>query len=110
MEQLVNICARENGGPSAELAYSVLVIVCTDSSNGLMSDLKKRLKGNSKRLVDLMKKLKATEIGYHRDLLLAIVSGRPSIAAQYMEEFPYNLEDYASHNWSDLFILVHHIV
>ncbi|KAM1057176.1 hypothetical protein ACFX2A_031156 [Malus domestica] len=110
LEQLVNICARENGGPSAELAYSVLVMVCNDSSNGLMSDLKKRLKGNSKRLVDLMKKLKATEIGYHRDLLLAIVSGRPSIAAAYMEEFPYNLEDYASHNWFSVVTLTANLV
>ncbi|BBH01972.1 hypothetical protein Prudu_012398 [Prunus dulcis] len=99
LEQLVNVCGRENGGASAELAYSVLVMVCTDPCNGLMSDLKRRLRGNSKRLVDLMKKLKATEIGYHRDLLLAIVNGRPPIAAAYMVEFPYNLEDCASPTW-----------
>lgn len=109
LEQLVNVCGRENGGASAELAYSVLVMVCTDPCNGLMSDLKRRLRGNSKRLVDLMKKLKATEIGYHRDLLLAIVNGRPPIAAAYMVEFPYNLEDCASPTWSDylyLFIIL----
>ncbi|XP_009352441.2 LOW QUALITY PROTEIN: uncharacterized protein LOC103943806 [Pyrus x bretschneideri] len=110
LEQLVNVCARENGGPSAELAYNVLVMVCTNPSNGLMSDLKKQLKGNSKRLVDLMKKLKATEIGYHRDLLLAIVSGRPSIGATYMEEFPYNLEDYSSPNWFSVVILAANLV
>ena len=110
LEQLVNISGRENGGSAAELAFSVLVLVCTDPCNGLMPDLTRRpspLRGNPKRLLGLMKKLKATETVYHRDLLLAIVSGRPSFGAAYMEEFPYNLEDYASPNWSDFFTLLH---
>lgn len=101
LEQLAHISGRENGGPSSELAYRVLVMVCTDPSNGLMEDSKRHLKGNLKRQMDLMKKLKATEIVYHRDLLLAVVCGRPSLGAAYMEEFPYNLEDYASPNWSE---------
>lgn len=99
LEQLANICGRENGGPSAELAYRVLLMVCIDPSNGLMADSKRHLKGNLKRQMDLMKKLKATEIGYHRDLLLAVVKGRPSLGAAYMEEFPYKLEDYSSPKW-----------
>lgn len=104
LEQLVDISGRENGGSAAELAYNVLVLVCTDPSNGLMPDPSRRpgpLRGNPRRLLGLMKKLRATEIVYHRDLLLAIVCGRPSLAAGYMEEFPYNLEDFASPNWSD---------
>ena len=110
LEQLVEISERENGGYAAELAYRVLLLVCTDPSNGLMPDLTRQpspLRGNPRRLLGLMKKLKATEIVYHRDLLLAIVHGRPFLGGAYMEEFPYNLEDYASAHWSDLFIIVH---
>ncbi|PKI67693.1 uncharacterized protein LOC116192162 isoform X1 [Punica granatum] len=102
LEQLVSISGRENGGLASELAHSILVMVCTHPSNGLMPDLKRstnQLKGNPKRLLGLMKKLRAAEIGYHRDLLLAIVHGKPSFGSAYMEEFPYNIEDHASPNW-----------
>lgn len=102
LEQLISISGRENGSPATELAHKVLLMVCTDPCNGLMPDLKAQphpLKGNSKRLLDLMKKLKATEILHHKDLLLAIVNGRPSLGSLYMDEFPYNLEDHASHTW-----------
>lgn len=102
LEQLVNISGREDGRVAAELAHRVLVIACTDPSNGLMPDLNRHpspLKGNLKRLLDLMKKLKATEVDYHRDLLLAIVKGRPLFGSAYMDEFPYNVEDNASPNW-----------
>lgn len=110
LEQLVGISGKENGGDAAELAHNVLVMVCTDPSNGLMPDLNRHpspLKGNPKRLLGLMKKLKAVNIDYHRDLLLAIVKGRPSFGSAYLEEFPYNLEDYASPSWSDFCIVLH---
>nr|POE84374.1 hypothetical protein CFP56_67229 [Quercus suber] len=99
LEQLVSISGRGNDGPAAELAYHTLVLVCTDPCNGLMQDLKRSpspLRGNPKVLVGLMKRLKATEVSYHRDLLLAIVSGSPFFGSAYMEEFPYNLEDFSS--------------
>ncbi|XWS10328.1 hypothetical protein CRYUN_Cryun39dG0066900 [Craigia yunnanensis] len=102
LEQLVNISGRENGGIAAELAYSVLLMVCTDPYNGLMPDLERQpnpLKGNPKRLLGVMKKLKVTEIGYHRDLLLATLRGRPSLGAAYMDEFPFSVEDHASPTW-----------
>ncbi|GLT56603.1 hypothetical protein SLA2020_296340 [Shorea laevis] len=102
LEQLVKICAKEDSASTSDLAYSVLVMVCTDPCNGLMPDLGRYpnpLKGNPKRLLGVMKKLKATEIGYHKDLLLAILRGRPSLTAAYLNEFPYNLEDHASPNW-----------
>lgn len=102
LEQLVSISGRENGGPAAELAHNVLIMVCTDPSNGLMPDTKRHpnpLRGNPNRLLALMKKLKAAEIGYHRDMLLAILQGRPSFGSAYMDEFPYNLEDHASPTW-----------
>lgn len=102
LDRLINISSSSDGDVSAELAHSVLVAVCTDPSNGLMSDLTRQpspLRGNPKRLLDLMKKLKATEVEYHRDLLLAIVKGRPSLACLYMDEYPYNLEDHASPSW-----------
>lgn len=104
LEQLVSISGREDGSSASELAHRVLVMVCTESCNGLMPDLKSHpypLKGNPKRLLGVMKKLKATEVAYHRDLLLAVVSGRPSFCSAYMDEFPYNLEDHASSNWLD---------
>ncbi|CAK9159648.1 unnamed protein product [Ilex paraguariensis] len=41
LDQLICISGRENGGIAAEIAHSVLVMVCTDSSNGLMPDLKR---------------------------------------------------------------------
>ncbi|KAL6205507.1 hypothetical protein ACLB2K_022766 [Fragaria x ananassa] len=110
LEQLANICGRMNGGPSAELSYRVLLMVCIDPFNGLMADSKRHLKGNLKRQMDLMKKLKATEIGYHRDLLLAVVKGRPSLGAAYMEEFPYKLEDYSSPKWFSVVTLAANLV
>ncbi|XP_019455735.1 PREDICTED: uncharacterized protein LOC109356706 isoform X2 [Lupinus angustifolius] len=102
LEQLVNICGREGGGLAAELAYNILITVCTDPSNGLMPDLKKRpnpLRGNPKRIMGLMKKLRATEVQYHRDLLLAIVNGRHSFGLSYLKEFPYNIENDTSSSW-----------
>ncbi|KAK8989349.1 hypothetical protein V6N11_063781 [Hibiscus sabdariffa] len=102
LEQLVNISGRENGGVAAELAYSVLLMVCTDSSNGLMPALDRKpnpLKGNPTRLLGVMKKLRATEVSYHKDLLLATLRGRPTLGAAYMNEFPYSVEDHASPIW-----------
>ncbi|GMI77626.1 EMBRYO DEFECTIVE 2788 [Hibiscus trionum] len=102
LEQLVNISGRENGGVAAELAYSVLLMVCTDPSNGLMPALDRKpnpLKGNPTRLLGVMKKLRATEVSYHKDLLLATLRGRPTLGAAYMNEFPYSVEDHASPIW-----------
>lgn len=113
LEQLVNISGREDGRVAAELAHRVLVIACTDPSNGLMPDLNRQpnpLKGNLKRLLDLMKKLKATEVDYHRDLLLAIVKGRPLFGSAFMDEFPYNVEDNASPNWLGFLLSALHML
>ncbi|WKA03410.1 hypothetical protein VitviT2T_021519 [Vitis vinifera] len=80
LEQLVSISGREDGGPASELAHRVLVMVCTNLCNGLMPDLKRHpypLRGNPKRFLGLMKKLKATEVAYHRDLLFPFAKGRP---------------------------------
>ena len=110
LEQLVSISGRGNDESAAELAYHTLILVCTDPCNGLMPDLKRSpspLRGNPKRLVGLMKRLKATEVSYHRDLLLAIVSGSPFFGSAYMEEFPYNLEDFSSSTWSVFFKPLH---
>ncbi|KAL9170439.1 hypothetical protein ABFS82_04G145900 [Erythranthe guttata] len=97
LEHLINISGRFGFGAAPELAYNVLVMVCTNPENGLMPDSNRP--GNLKRLVDLMKKLKATEIEYHKSLLLAIAKGRPSFGSAYLDEFPYSLEDLASDNW-----------
>ncbi|KAL7615060.1 hypothetical protein Lser_V15G08570 [Lactuca serriola] len=100
LEQLIDISGRDDGEASTEVAQKVLFMVCTDPSNGLMPDTKASpfpLKGNPTRLLGVMKKLKATEIDFHRDLLLGIVRGRPSFGSAYLDEFPYNLEDHA--NW-----------
>ncbi|KAH0771918.1 hypothetical protein KY290_015899 [Solanum tuberosum] len=102
LEQLASISGRDGGGLAAELAHEVLYMVCTDPSNGLMPDLKrvpKPLRGNPNRLLGLMKKLKAGEIENLRNLLLAIVKGKPSFGSAYLDEFPYSLEDPSSRNW-----------
>lgn len=112
LEQLINISGRDDGGDSAEVAKQVLFAVCTDPSNGLMPDSKALpfpLKGNPTRLLGVMKKLKATEVEFHRDLLLAIVRGRPSFGSAYLDEFPYNLDDHTSwlHSFFTLFLCVY---
>ncbi|MED6212918.1 hypothetical protein PIB30_088095 [Stylosanthes scabra] len=102
LDQLVGVCGRDGGGNAAELAYEVLVMVCIDPVNGLMPDLERRpnpLKGNPKRIMGLMRKLRGTEIQYHRDLLLAIVNTRFSFGLSYLKEFPYNIEDDTSPSW-----------
>nr|XP_043632579.1 uncharacterized protein LOC122603821 isoform X2 [Erigeron canadensis] len=99
LEQLVEISGRDDGGDASEVAKKVLFMVCTDPANGLMPDSKALpfpLKGNLTRLLGVMKKLKATEVEFHKDLLLAIVRGKPSFGSAYLDEFPYNLEDHAS--------------
>lgn len=102
LEQLISISGRGgDDGISVELAHNLLITVCTDPANGLMPDLGRvsnPLKGNRKRLLDLMKKLKATELNYHQDLLLSLVKGRPAFGSAYLDQFPYNLEDLASPN------------
>ncbi|XP_068638772.1 uncharacterized protein [Aristolochia californica] len=107
LEQLSAISGSVTGSIVAEMAHELLVMVCTDPRHGLMPDLRAHLlKGNQKRLLDFMKKLKATEFGNHRELLLAIVSGRPSLCSAYMDEFPYMLEPRASSLWFSCISLV----
>nr|GLL17945.1 uncharacterized protein LOC109190705 isoform X2 [Ipomoea trifida] len=113
LEQLVSISGREDGGEAAELAHSVLLMVCTDPSNGLMPDpdrLPSPLRGNPTRLLGVMKKLRATEFEYHKNILLAIVKGKPSLGAAYLDEFPYNTEDPASPNWFATILLAANVI
>ncbi|CAN6236303.1 unnamed protein product [Urochloa humidicola] len=97
LEQLSLISGNLDAGEAADIAYEVLVMVCTDPKNGLMPGT--NLRGNEKRLLDLMKKLKATEVAHHKSLLLAIVSKRLSLCSAYMNEFPYNIEPRSSPSW-----------
>ncbi|GAA0141611.1 hypothetical protein LIER_02723 [Lithospermum erythrorhizon] len=102
LEQLVSISGREDGGMAAEIAHEVLIMVCTDPANGLMPDLDRQpspLRGNPKRLFDLMKKLKAAEFEHHKELLLALVKGRPLFGSSYLNEFPYYIDDLTRSNW-----------
>ncbi|XP_042000760.1 uncharacterized protein LOC121750309 isoform X2 [Salvia splendens] len=102
LEQLISVSGRGEFVHAAELAHNVLMMVCIDPENGLMPDLNRHpnpLRGNSRRLLSLMKKLKATEVVYHKELLLAIVRGRPLFGSLYLDEFPYSIEDVASDNW-----------
>ncbi|KAI3950333.1 hypothetical protein MKW92_044638 [Papaver armeniacum] len=113
LEQLSSISGNPVDGPSADVAHEVLVMVCTDPQNGLMPDQKgvtNPLKGNRKRLLDLMKKLNAKDNGYHKDLLLEIVNGGPSFGSAYMDELPYNLEPRSSDNWFAAVSLVSDLV
>ncbi|GJU65550.1 hypothetical protein Tco_1247385, partial [Tanacetum coccineum] len=64
-----------------------------DSANRLMPNAKASLKGNVTRLQGVIKKLKAAEIEFHRDLLLGIVYGRPAFGSAYLDDFPYSLDD-----------------
>lgn len=103
LEQLGEVCGRESGGDAVEVAFGVLVRVCTDPCNGLMPDSKMRLSGNTKRVLDFMKKLRVTEVQYHKDLLLAIVEAKGSFGLLYLKEFPYNIENFKSSSWLELF-------
>uniref|UniRef100_A0A0E0DIM3 Nucleolar pre-ribosomal-associated protein 1 N-terminal domain-containing protein n=1 Tax=Oryza meridionalis TaxID=40149 RepID=A0A0E0DIM3_9ORYZ len=97
LEQLSLISGNLDAGEAADIAHEVLVMVCTDPKNGLMPN--SNLRGNQKRLLDLMKKLKATEIVHHKNLLLAIVSKSLSLCSAYMNEFPYSIEPRPSSSW-----------
>ncbi|XP_076947008.1 uncharacterized protein LOC143618794 [Bidens hawaiensis] len=110
LEQLVDISGRGDGD-GAEVAKKVLFMVCTEPANGLMPDPKASsfpLKGNPTRLLGVMKKLKATEIEFHKDLLLAIVRGRPAFGSAYLDEFPYNLDYHTS--WFDAVSLAANLI
>lgn len=106
LEQLISISGKgDDDEISAELAHNLLITVCTDPANGLMPNLgnvSNPLKGNRKRLLDLMKKLEAIEVDYHKNLLLAIVKGRPAFGSVYLDQFPYNVEDLAAPNWLEI--------
>ncbi|GJN26397.1 hypothetical protein PR202_gb14324 [Eleusine coracana subsp. coracana] len=97
LEQLSLISGNLDAGVAADVAHEVLVTVCTDPKNGLMPSM--NLRGNEKRLLDLMKKLKATEITHHRSLLLAIVKKRLSLCSAYINGFPYTIEPRSSLSW-----------
>lgn len=97
LEQLSLISGNLDAGEAADIAHEVLVMVCTDPKNGLMPGA--NLRGNEKRLLDLMKKLKAAEVAHHKSLLLAIVSKNLSLCSAYMNEFPYNMEPRPSPSW-----------
>ncbi|TVU16117.1 hypothetical protein EJB05_39668 [Eragrostis curvula] len=97
LEQLSLISGNQDAGVAADIAHEVLLMVCTDPKNGLMPST--NLRGNEKRLLDLMKKLKPTEVAHHKSLLLAIVSKRLSLCSAYMNEFPYSIEPRPSRSW-----------
>lgn len=97
LEQLICVSGNLEAGMAADIAHEVLVRVCTDPVNGLMPS--STGKGNEKRLFELMKKLKATEAHYHKDLLLAIVKCRLSFCSAYMDDFPYHLEPRPTSLW-----------
>ncbi|KAI0491317.1 hypothetical protein KFK09_025577 [Dendrobium nobile] len=97
LEQLSFISGNPLAGPAANVAHDVLVIVCTNPQNGLMPG--PGLKGNKKRLLDLMKKLKGTEVAHHKQLLLAIVKKEANLCSAYLNEFPYHLEPRSSSSW-----------
>ncbi|XP_024008102.1 uncharacterized protein LOC18994515 [Eutrema salsugineum] len=99
LKQLASISVREDGGIVNELAHDVLLQVCTEPCYGLMPDANRNLGGDPRRLLELMKSLRATEYCYHLDLLLAIVRGRPYFASAFLDEFPYNVENLASPSW-----------
>ncbi|CAN6468946.1 unnamed protein product [Victoria cruziana] len=122
LEQLSDISGNPDAGDAALAAYRTLMIVCTDPSHGLMPESsdnltkpgrladRSTLKGNPGRLLRLMLKLRPLEVAYHKDLLLAIIGGRPSIAASYMESFPYNLEPRPSPHWFSSILLASDLV
>ncbi|KAL2945649.1 hypothetical protein AAZX31_U039300 [Glycine max] len=64
-----------------------------------MPDSRMGLTGNTKRVLDLMKKLRVTEVQYHKDLLLAIVEAKASFGLSYLKEFPYNIDNFKSSSW-----------
>lgn len=97
LEQLSYISCNPEGGVAADVAHQVLMMVCTDHRNGLMPG--PGLRGNEKRLFDLMKKLKATEVAYHKELLLGIVCSKLSLCSAYFDEFPYHLEPRPLPSW-----------
>lgn len=97
LEQLSLLAGNLDSREAADIAHEVLVMVCTDPKNGLMPS--SHLRGNEKRLLDLMKKLKATESVHHKNLLLTVVSKRLSLCSAYMNEFPYNIEPRSSPSW-----------
>ncbi|XP_078175760.1 ribosome 60S biogenesis amino-terminal protein isoform X3 [Carex rostrata] len=108
LEQLSYISGNPEGGVAADVAHQVLMMVCTDHRNGLMPG--PGLRGNEKRLFDLMKKLKATEIAYHKELVLGIVCSRLSLCSAYFDEFPYHLEPRPLLSWVSAISLVADIV
>ncbi|XP_031485004.1 uncharacterized protein LOC116254077 isoform X1 [Nymphaea colorata] len=122
LEQLSDISGNPDGGDAAEAAHRTLMMVCTDPSHGLMPESsdnltkpgrlagRSTLKGNPGRLLRLMLRLRPLEVAYHKDLLLAIVGGRPSIAALYMDSFPYNLEPRPSPHWFSSILLASDLV
>lgn len=97
LEQFSFISGNPLAGPAADIAHDVLVMVCTDPHNGLMPG--SGLKGNKKRLLDFMRKLKSTEVAHHKQLLLAIAKKDASLCSSYLDEFPYHLEPRPSSSW-----------
>ncbi|KAJ4774620.1 Nucleolar pre-ribosomal-associated protein 1 [Rhynchospora pubera] len=108
LEQLSYLSGNPEGGAAADVAHQVLLMVCTDQRNGLMPG--PGLRGNEKRLFDLMKKLKATEVASHRELVLCIVCSSFSLCSAYFDEFPYHLEPRPSPSWISAISLVADIV
>ncbi|KAJ3690484.1 hypothetical protein LUZ61_019648 [Rhynchospora tenuis] len=108
LEQLSYLSGNPEWGAAADVAHQVLLMVCTDQRNGLMPG--PGLRGNEKRLFDLMKKLKATQVASHRELILGIVCSSFSLCSAYFDEFPYHLEPRPSPSWISAISLVVDIV
>ncbi|KAJ3693612.1 hypothetical protein LUZ60_009092 [Juncus effusus] len=108
LEQLTFISGNSEAGACADVAHQVLLTVCTDPRNGLMPG--SGLKGNEKRLLDLMRKVRASENGKHRKLVLEICGRNVGICGKYLDEFPYHLEPRNSPSWFSAISLLADII
>ncbi|KAK9812620.1 hypothetical protein WJX72_000751 [[Myrmecia] bisecta] len=132
LTQLAQLSGQEDSESDAataasQAAHDLLMALCTDPAHGLCpadradsTEAEGRaadasLSGRSsasgrRRLLQLMQKLRATELSRHAQLLMAIAGRHPSMAAAFLAVAPYSLEPQLSVRWLATATLVGRLV
>lgn len=110
LEQLAQIVADEQLGDSKEVAYGMLMSLCTNPAHGLCPESPSAwgpppgaktgaFGGGQGRLLRFMCRLQAIKVVQHREILLATARATPRLAAAYLDSVPFSVEPQPAPVW-----------
>ncbi|CAM6039848.1 unnamed protein product [Sphagnum compactum] len=117
LEQLAQIVADDQLGDSKEIAYGMLMSLCTNPAHGLCPESASAwgpppgaktgaFGGGQGRLLRFMRRLQAIKVVQHREILLATARATPRLAAAYLDSVPFSVEPQPAPVWFVAMVIV----